>query len=152
MDERERLIRELGEARDHMRAVVDKIDVEREIYPGWTIRHVLAHITGWDDAAIAALRAHAGGDEPGTPAVRGADYYNAQSVATREALDFERIVAEWEQAREQLKQAIEALPPEKIGEVMLLPWGGQGGVAPFIQIFIDHEHEHADEITKLLQQ
>ena len=152
MDECERLIRELDEARAHMRAVVDKIDVEREIYPGWTIRHVLAHVTGWDDAAIASLRAHAGGNEPATPAVRGIDHYNAESVATREALDFERVVAEWEQARDQLKQTIRALPPEKLDEEMILPWGGQSKVVPFIRVFINHEHEHADEITELMQQ
>jgi uncharacterized protein (TIGR03083 family) len=152
MDKLDHLIHELDKARERMRAIVDKIDVEREIYPGWTIKHVLAHVTGWDDAAIASLCAHAGGDEPATPAVRGVDHYNAESVATREALDFGRIVAEWEQARDQLKQTIRALPPEKLDEEMILPWGGQSRVAPFIQVFIDHEHEHADEIAKLLQQ
>ncbi len=150
MNDNERLVQELDAARAHMRATVAACNVERELYPGWTIKQVLAHITGWDDATIAALRAHGGGVEPGTPAALGINHYNAQSVATREGLNYRQIVAEWEQARETLKAAINEMPPEKFKEKLLYPWGPTGSVKQLVEIMIHHEHEHADEISKLV--
>jgi uncharacterized damage-inducible protein DinB len=148
-EERARLIERLDEAREKMRAVLVDIDTRMEIYPSWTIKHVLAHITGWDDATIASLRAHAGGDEPGTPASRGIDVYNAESVETRDALDYEHIIQEWELAREQLKDAINEMPPEKLVEPLLFPWGQTGTVAQIVAIFANHEEEHAGDVQAL---
>ena len=149
MEEKIRLIQQLDAAREKMLAVLADIDIQMEIYPGWAIKHVLAHITGWDDAAAAALRAHAGGDELGTPAARGIDVYNAQSVATREALSYDRIVKEWELARDQLKAAINEMPAEKFKEPLLFPWGPTGTVTQIIAIFASHEEEHAEEIQEI---
>jgi hypothetical protein len=149
VEEKTRLIQQLDAARAEMRDVLVDIDREMEIYPGWTIKHILAHITGWDDATIASLRAHAGGNEPGTPATEGIDAYNAASVATREALGYDRIAREWELARDQLKAAIEDMPPEKMAEPLLFPWGATGTVAQIVGIFTRHEYEHAAEIRQL---
>ena len=149
MEERTRLIQQLDTAREKMRAVLVDTDTQKEIYPTWTIKHVLAHITGWDDATTSSLRAHAGGDEPATPAVRGIDFYNAQSVATREPLSYDHIVREWELAREQLKAAINEMPPEKLKEPLLFPWRETGTIAQIVAIFASHEEGHAEEIQNL---
>jgi uncharacterized protein (TIGR03083 family) len=149
MEEKERLIRQLDEARETMRAVLADIDPTMEVYPTWTIKHVLAHITGWDDATISSLRAHAGGNEPPTPAVEGINVYNAQSVATRQALDYRQVVKEWEAARAQLKTTLNEMPPDKFQETLLFPWGPRGKIARLIAIFADHEEEHAQEIQEL---
>jgi uncharacterized protein (TIGR03083 family) len=121
-----------------------------EIYPGWTIRHVLAHITGWDEVTTVSLRAHAGGDEPGAPVTEGIDVYNAQAVATREALSYEQIVKEWELARDELKSVIREMPPSKLDEALLFPWGPTGSIAQLVAIFVEHEEDHAREIRELL--
>jgi hypothetical protein len=149
MEEKTRLIQQLDEAREKMRAVLADIDTQMEIYPTWTIKHVLAHITGWDEATTSSLRAHAGGEEPAVPAVRGIDFYNAQSVATREALSYEQIVKEWELARRELKAAINKMPDEIFNEPLLLPWGQTGTIAQVVAIFANHEEEHAREIQEL---
>jgi uncharacterized protein (TIGR03083 family) len=149
MEEKERLIRQLDEAREAMRAVLADIDPTLEVYPTWTIKHVLAHITGWDDACISSLRAHAGGNEPPTPAVEGINAYNAQSVATRQALDYRQVVKEWEAARAQLKTVLNEMPPDKFQEPLLFPWGPRGKIARLIAIFAGHEKEHAQEIQEL---
>lgn len=47
-----------------MRTAIEGLDLHVEIYPGWTLKEVLAHITGWDDAAIASLHAHLADDVP----------------------------------------------------------------------------------------
>jgi hypothetical protein len=151
MDEKTRLIQQLDQARETMRAVLADMDLQMEIYPNWTIQHVLAHIAGWDDATTSSLRAHAGGQEPATPAVRGIDFYNAQSVATREALSYEQTVKEWELSREQFKVAILEMPPEKFQEPLLFPWGRTGTSAQVVAIFASHEEEHAEEIGELLK-
>ncbi len=149
MEERTRLIQQLDKAREKLRAVLVDIDTQMEVYPDWTIKHVLAHIAGWDDATIASLRAHAVGDEPGTPAVRGIDFYNAQSVATREALTYDQIVREWEHTREQLKAVINEMPSEKFEQPLIFPWGQSGTIAQVVAIFAHHEEEHAEEIQAL---
>ena len=150
MPERERLIQQLDEARATMQAVVDRVDPKMEIYPGWTMKHVLAHIAGWDDATIASLQAHMGGEEPGTPAVQGIDFYNAQSVATREPLSYEQIQREWAFAREQVKDLLRQMPAEKFAEPLLSAWGATGTIAQLIAVFVHHEIEHAEEIEGLL--
>jgi hypothetical protein len=149
MDEKEQLVQELDEARQAIRALVASINTDKEIYPTWTLKQFLAHITGWDDATTTSLRAHATGKEPGTPAYRGIDFYNAETVSTREGLDYRHVVAEWELAREQLKATIRAMPDDKFNETLVYPWGPTGSVMRLVRIMIHHEHEHAEEIRKL---
>ena len=149
-EKKERLIQQLDQARQAMRALVAELDTQMECYPGWTAKHLLAHIAGWDDAAASSLRAHAGGEEPATPAVQGIDVYNAESVATREALSYSHIVHEWELAREQLKVAILEMPDDILEKPLLLPWGGMGTAAQIVAIFASHEKEHAEEIHTLI--
>jgi hypothetical protein len=149
MGESERLIRDLDESHASMKAALVDISLHMEIYPGWTIKEVLAHLAGWDEAVTAALRAHAGGDEPGTPAVRGIDFYNAESVATRQALSYDQVVREWDLARAELKTILAAMPAQKFKERMLYPWGGTGNISQLVAIFVDHEREHAAEITEI---
>jgi hypothetical protein len=150
MDNRTRLIHDLRAARQEMRAAASQIDRDREIYPGWTIKHVLAHIAGWDDAIIASLRAHAGGEEPGTPATEGINFYNAQSVATRQELDYEHIAREWEVSRNELEEVLREMPAARFEETLLFPWGETGTIAYLVHIFEHHEREHAQEIRELL--
>ncbi len=146
-DKREELIQRLDEARAVLCDLLAQIPPETEIYPGWTLRHFYAHLTGWDDAVTASLRAHAAGQTPATPAVKGIDAYNAESVATRETLDYDHIIREWHLAREQLKTALRELPLEKLNEPLLYAWGPTGSVERLIEVFVWHEGtEHADEL------
>jgi hypothetical protein len=150
MEEKQRLIDRLDRARSDIEALIPLVSREVEVYPGWTMRQVLAHIAGWDEATLAALRAHAGGRESGTPAARGITIYNAQSVETREALSFEQTRREYVVLREELKQAIGEMPEDRMNIMMILPWGGYGMVEDVIEIFAEHEEEHAAEIRKAL--
>jgi hypothetical protein len=143
-----RLIEVLDAARKRMHKVIAKIDKQREIYPGWTLKHFLAHLTGWDDALVVSLRHHAAG-EPGTPAYRGIDDYNAQTVAEREAFDYEHIFAEWEQTHRELKSIVLEMPVSRFYETLVYPWGGEGTINKLIKDMAAHELEHAEEIERL---
>lgn len=144
------LVDRLDRARAEIEALLPLVSRELEVYPGWTMRQVLAHIAGWDEATLAALRAHAGGKESGTPAARGITIYNAQSVETREALSFDQTRREYDVLREELKQAIREMPDELMQLAMILPWGGYGKVEEIVEIFAEHEEGHAGEIRNAL--
>jgi len=147
-DEKARLIQQLDESHTKMQAELTDVDTELEIYPGWTIKQILAHIVGWDEAATAALRAHAGGQEVGAVAAAGIDFYNDRSVTTREFLTYDQTVREWGLAREQFKAAIRELSPDKLSAPMLFPWGETGAVEFLVRIFEHHETRHAEEVRK----
>lgn len=150
--ERQDLVERLLAARGRLEAAVAGIDPEGEIYAGWTIKHLLAHMAGWDDAVIAALRAHMGGQEPGTPATEGVDAYNEVSVDTRQPLSLLQVRRECELSRRALHDLLAAMPDATYEAPLLFPWGQQGSVAELIGIFVYHEEEHAAEIEELVAQ
>lgn len=151
MDLKTALIQRLDEARAGLESVLPRVGRGALIYPGWTLKQMLDHIAGWDDAVIASLRAHLDGQTPGTPADRGINYYNAQTVSTRESLDFDHTHREFQASREILKQTIRNMPEEKLAEPLILPWGPKGTVSEVIEIFAHHEQEHTADILRWLQ-
>jgi hypothetical protein len=151
MDKHDELIQQLDEARQKLLAAVAQIPAEHEIYPHWKVKELLAHVTGWDDAAIASIQAVLGGEIPKTPAVRGLDYYNAITVSEREALDMFHVSRECDVTREQFKTLIRQVPEERLDEHFILPWGPTGSVTGLANIFTEHEEEHADDILNILK-
>jgi len=151
MDEKERYVKLLEDSHAAMRALLDVVDKDIEIYPTWTIKEILDHLTGWDELSETALRAYAVGEDVGTPAARGIDYYNLQSVATRESLSYEHSVKEWELARQGFIAALQALPEDKMTETFNFPWGHSGTIKQFVGIFIHHNFTHAEEIGEIIK-
>ncbi|MGD1994823.1 MAG: DinB family protein [Anaerolineae bacterium] len=143
-----RLIEQLDAAREAMQEAAEAVDPSAEIYPGWTIKEILAHITGWEDATIESLRAHALGDVPATPASRGIDAYNASTVATRETLSYDHVVREWRQTRQNLKDLVRGMDPDRLTASMVFPWGPRGTVEELVRIMVHHENGHAQEVIR----
>ena len=113
---------------------------------------MLAHFTGWDDAVIASLKSHMAGGVPTVVADRGPDVYNAATVTERETLSFEHIYREWQHTHEQLKIAIRDLPPEKMEEPIVFPWGQTGNVENLVTgLTAEHEVSHARDIQDLME-
>ena len=147
MDERDELIQELDTSRGVLVELLADIPPDSEIYPGWTVRQFYAHLTGWDDVVTLALREHAAGRVPAAPTVSGINAYNAESIHTRETLDYEHIVDEWKVAREQLQAAIRDFPLDWLNDLLVFPWGPTGSVRHMIEILVEHEgEEHAGEL------
>ncbi len=139
--------------REALKALVTQAEEHRdkEIYREWKLKEFLAHMSGWDDAVIDALRAHATDGPMGTPASRGVDAFNAQTVTTRETLDFDHIRREWDRSHEMVLQALRDLPEEKITQPLIFPWGEFGSVAYLVEIFVEHEEEHAGHLREWLK-
>ncbi len=151
MEDRDRLIQELDNARHVMLSTLEGLPPDKILYPNWTVKHFLAHLTGWDEATTISLRHHAAGREPGTPAYKGIDFYNAESVSTRTTLDYDHIYKEWMQSREELKTIVRDLPEEIFDKELVYPWGPTGSVCNLVWIMINHEHEHAEELRQILE-
>lgn len=151
LDEIATVIRELDEARAAMHAVMEKFDRNMVIYPGWTLKHVLAHITGWDEAAANSIEAHIRGSEATIDAYQGVAEYNEKSVETRRELTFELTVrgALGIRARTAEKGARE-ITPEQWATQLMFPWGGYGLASSLVRVWSRHEHNHARELNELL--
>ncbi len=145
------LIQRYQNARAKMLAHLDKIDQNREIYPLWTVREIVAHISGWDDATIAFIHTVLEGGQPGlTLAAQGMDVYNAETVSTREGLDYDHIYREYLETRRALLELIHQMPEEQITQKYVLPWGGYGTLVDMVNIFAPHEEEHAEDVRKII--
>jgi hypothetical protein len=145
------LIEHLNETHQEIEDLLPKVDPHLDIYPGWTIRELLAHLSGWDDAVIDMLRAHMDDHPVEMTASRGIDYYNDQSVASRSGLDLEHIRNEWQQTRVSVKQLLATVDEQKFHVPITAPWGETGSVTEMIEIFIHHDHHHAGHLKEWLQ-
>lgn len=151
MDKREELAARLERSRASMLIHLDEIDRNRKIYPLWTVREILAHLSGWDDATISFIRAILDGDQPGlTLAAQGIDVYNAQTISTREGLDYNHIYHEYLETRRILLELIRRMPEEQVTQPYVLPWGGYGTLVDMVNIFAPHEEEHAEDLRKII--
>lgn len=151
MDIRDELVARLERSRAMMIACLDEIDRNRKIYPLWTVREILAHLSGWDDATIAFIRTILEGGQPGlTLAAQGIDVYNAETVSTREGLSYDHIYREYLETRRALLDLIRQMPEERITQEYVLPWGGYGTLVNMVNIFAPHEEQHAEDVRKII--
>jgi hypothetical protein len=150
-DNRAILLRHLNESHQTIEELLPAIDPSKEIYPGWTIKQILAHISGWDDACIDALRLHELDHSPSTPAIHSLDKYNEFSISSRKGLTYDQILKEWRGTRKILCEIIEGLTEEKFLEPVPVPWGKKTTVTRLADIFSHHDNEHAKDIIEWLK-
>ncbi len=151
MSDRETYIKRLEAARAEMREIVKYAQDNPTIYAPWRMKEVLDHITGWDDAVIASIRSLLAGEPPATPAERGIDYYNAQTVSSRETIPYEVTQREWEASRAILLGLIRDMTEVQLHTNFVLPWGAQGAIEDLVEIFAEHEGTHAKEIRAIFE-
>jgi len=58
------LINSIDSVRKEMQVLIENIDPELEISPGWMIKEVVGHITAWEIVINKALIAFQAGDSP----------------------------------------------------------------------------------------
>ncbi len=143
------LIAAMLRAQGGMLAWLEKVDGNREIYPLWTIREVLAHLCGWDDSLLAVMDSLEQDQAPLTPAWRGIDAYNAETVLARDGLDYDPIFREYVETRLKVLFRLQKMSSEQLTAVSILPWGSKGTLADFCRVIIAHELEHTEDVKKL---
>lgn len=78
--------------------------------------------------------------------------YNAETVSTREAIDYEATFLEWERTRQTLIETLRSVPEDKFRMPLVYPWGGEGTITRMISIFIYHETaEHGEDLRQWLR-
>ena len=125
MSEKTEILEKLQKPRQELTDLVTDIPPEKEIYPEWRLKELLAHFAGWDDAVLIGARACLAGENPIVIAPLGPDDYNRRTVNEREALPLDHIIKEWELNRELLMDLIETIPEDKFGTQTIYPWGDE---------------------------
>lgn len=148
---RDQIIQILTLSRREIRQAIDQIDPTSQIYPGWQLRELLAHIAGWDQLLAKCLSAHANGERFSRPGFPETDEFNRQSIEARADLSTEQVSADWETRREELIAVLGAMPPERFEQPLIFPWGQVGTVEDILRGFASHERRHAEEMVALIR-
>ncbi len=143
------LLAEIDQVRTNMGNVVQEIDTKLMIYPGWTIKEMIAHITAWEIVIHKALQAYMAGDPPYFLREQDFDIFNEQAVDFRASWSMEQVLQEWKDVREDLKKTIHKLKETDLTVEMVLPWGSERTVAELIEIIGEHEGEHMNDTIKI---
>jgi len=149
MSQKIEIIEKLKQTRQEIKDLVADIPPEKEIYPEWGLKELLAHFAGWDDATAAGVRGCLAGENPIIVAPRGPNEYNARTVSERESLPLGHIIKEWELNRKLLLDLVEQIPEDKFDTQTIYPWGEEGTLADLALGMAEHELFHIGEIREL---
>jgi uncharacterized damage-inducible protein DinB len=154
------LIDLLTETHSTLKELVAVANLEMPVYTdadagvSWRIRDILGHIATWDLEAARSLRAYRAGEVYLTPDFdEEEDDFNQQAVAEQRKLSTQELVAEWEQAHEEFKEAVQDIPDDHFPDDLLYPWGDERGTISYlVDYIVEHAVEHRDEIAKAIEE
>jgi hypothetical protein len=152
MEKRDAIVKLYQDSYAQILDCLKEIDKNRKIYPLWTIREIVAHLSGWDDAAIGFLEALLKDEVPPTPAMRGIDVYNEETVSTREGLSYDQVVREYKETRGRLISLIQKASGEVLLKKSVLPWGGEDTFEFIGMDLTEHEMSHVADLRKFIDQ
>ena len=136
----------LKESRRKLSRAVRSCSMQEEISPGWTVREVIIHITGWDLVVDQALRAYLQGDPPFQLDSPDIDLNNQEMISDRSEQPLDQVLEEWQQARKSLLETLSQLTETDLAAFRPFPWEGHGTLAEMVGILAEHERWHADQI------
>ena len=145
------LLNELQEEYQQWKALLDQIGPARMDLPGvtghWSIKDIVAHLTGWRRRTVARLQAAQRGEpEPPPPwpaNLQTDDEINAWIYESNHERSVGEVLDESHQVFQQLLTAVEGLPDKVLMDVQhYLPWleGNPFSAAAIFSHFHD-EHE-----------
>jgi hypothetical protein len=143
------LLSEIDQIRTEMEQAVQTIDSSRVIYPGWTIKEMIGHITAWEIVIQKAIRAYLAGDPPYFLHEQDFDLFNEEAVDYRAAWSLDQVIQEWKDIRKDLKKTIQSLKETDLDMEIVLPWGSERTIAELIEIIGEHEGEHLNDTIKI---
>ncbi len=149
MEEQLDLLNWMEQVRIEFRYLAGKAPPDLEITPGWTVKEILCHISGWDLVTEKALRAHLDGGLYLLETM-DIDACNQEMVVMRHAFSRQEIIEDWERSRQSLVSAIETLSESDFTREIIFPWGEEGTILEMLEIIAGHEQKHSEEIQKLL--
>jgi hypothetical protein len=112
----------------------------------WTIRDILAHVSGWAAWDLAGIRGVLAGEPPNFSAIQDVDAFNARLVAERREWTLGRILAEMADAHAALQELLAGMPDEDVFSVGPFQGPYWDHLAGWLQVAWEHEEEHAAQI------
>jgi hypothetical protein len=112
----------------------------------WTIRDILAHVSGWAAWDLAAIRAMLADEQPDWAAIQAVDTFNARLVAERRGWSVQQILAEMGQAQANLQDLLASLSDEDLFRAGPFRGPYWDNLAGWLQVGWEHEEEHAAQI------
>jgi hypothetical protein len=111
-------------------ATLKGVDLETPVYTesGWRIREIIGHIATWNQHVAISINKYREGLEYLIPDLdETKDDYNQKAVLEQQKLSAQQILAEWEQAYDEFKNAIQGIQADRFHGDMLYPWGDERG-------------------------
>ncbi len=144
-------ILDLKNSRQELISVIDKIPENRcdtKFLGVWSLKDIVAHLTGWSEHQIDTLKSHSKGEVPSRPS--SSQDFNENITKARENRSWEQVYKEF------IKSSLELIVAYKnLSEVF---WNKQiwpdKQMTPkeYIKLEIDHySKEHLPQIKKLLE-
>ncbi len=143
------LIAEIKQIRTDMVGIVEKIDPGKIIYPGWTIKEMIGHLTAWEIVIDKGLTAYLQGDPPYFMQEQDFDIFNQRAVDFRSDWRLDRVLQEWMAVRGRLLETIQKLAETDLNDEIVTPWGSERTVREFVEIAGEHEFEHQEDAARL---
>ena len=113
----------------------------------WSVKDVLAHLAFWNRYAMNVLHSIARGETPELGADDETERNNASVVAQYYQRPLAAVIADWQQAREDLLDAIEDLDDEALNNPNYFPWSAGRSLLDRIGgNSFEHEQEHIEQI------
>jgi hypothetical protein len=144
------LIEEIEGIRSEMEKIVNRFDPGKTIYPGWTIKELISHVTAWEIVIEKAIIHYQKGDPPYFLHEQDFDIFNDEAVKFRSDWSLEQVLEEWKQIRQNLVKTIQKLKEDDLDVEIVLPWGSERAITELIEIAGEHEAEHMEDVEKLI--
>lgn len=133
---------------------LEEVDLDTLVHTdsGWRIRDIIGHVATWHQNVAIAVNEYRAGSEYLVPDLDEEEVeYNEQAVSEQRKLSTPQLIAEWEQAYDELKKAIQDMPEDRFPGDILFPWGDErGSIKELVDYMIEHEIEHREEIEKIV--
>ena len=147
----------IRETSTRMERLVAQLSVAEINQPGavgvWSVKDVLAHIAYWERYTVPIVQAAARGETPDLVADDATERSNASVVAQYYQRSLAAVIADWQQAREDLLEEIERLTDADLNDPDRFPWSeGRSLLDRIAGNSFDHEQEHIEQIRAWMLQ
>jgi uncharacterized damage-inducible protein DinB len=119
----------------------------------WSVKDALAHIAFWERYAVNIIRDAMRGATPVLVADDETERNNASVVAQYYQRSLAAVIADWQQAREELLEEIADLSEADLNDPDRFPWSaGRTLLDRIAGNSFDHEQEHIDQIRAWMRE
>ena len=149
------LVAALAAAREELAAAAALVPKEerssRPVCGVWTLKDLLGHIADWEWFCVESLRQFSAGEATRVQHDGGVDAWNKAQAAIRRDDKWQTVWDEFHAARQALQATLARFSQADLDEPFPNPWDPDGTPYRWIQIFQEHDREHARDIRIAVQ-